>query len=47
LKKLKSQFLAVFQSFGFGQLLAIFGQFWADSAALAVVESMPKFGLKS
>jgi hypothetical protein len=34
----------------FGQILAIlgnFGQIWADSAALTVVDSMPQLGLKS
>jgi hypothetical protein len=34
----------------FGQILAIlgsFGQFWADSATLTVVDSMPQLGLKS
>jgi hypothetical protein len=34
----------------FGQILAdlgSFGQFWADSAALTVADSMPQFGLKS
>jgi hypothetical protein len=39
-KKLKSRFLAVFQSF-------IFGQIWADFPAFTVAESMPEFGLKS
>jgi hypothetical protein len=40
----------VFQSFVFGQILAnfgCFGQFWADFAALAVADSMPKVWLKS
>jgi hypothetical protein len=40
----------VFQSFIFGQILAIlgnFGQIWADFVAFIVAESMPKFGLKS
>jgi succinate-acetate transporter protein len=39
-----------FQSFVFGQILAdfgSFGQFWADFAALAVADSMPKLQLKS
>jgi hypothetical protein len=39
-----------FQSFVFGQILAnlgSFGQFWADFAALAVADSMPKDHLKS
>jgi hypothetical protein len=46
-KTLKSQFLMVFQSFVFGQILAnfdSFGQFWADFAALAVADSMPELG---
>jgi hypothetical protein len=49
-KILKSQFLAEFQSFIFGQILANFGsfkQFWADFAAMTVAESMPQLGLKS
>jgi succinate-acetate transporter protein len=40
----------VFQSFVFGQILAnfsSFGQFWADFAALAVANIMPKVWLKS
>jgi hypothetical protein len=40
----------VFQSFVFGQILANFGnfgQFWADFAALAVADCMPKDHLKS
>jgi hypothetical protein len=40
----------VFQSFGFGQILAVlgsFGEFWAEFAALAVADSMPKDQLKS
>jgi hypothetical protein len=40
----------VFQSFGFGQILANFGsfaQFWAEFAALAVVDNMPEEHLKS
>jgi hypothetical protein len=40
----------VFQSFVFGQILAIldsFGQFWVDFASCAVAESMPKIRLKS
>jgi hypothetical protein len=39
-----------FQSFVFGQILADFGrfwQFWADFAALAVADSMPKLWVKS
>jgi hypothetical protein len=42
--------MVVFQSFDFGQILANFcgfGQFWADLAALAVADSMPKDHLKS
>jgi uncharacterized membrane protein YdcZ (DUF606 family) len=39
-KILKSQFLAEFQSF-------VFGQFWAKIAALIVAESLPKVWLKS
>jgi hypothetical protein len=34
----------------FGQILANFGsleQFWADSTALTVADSMPQLGLKS
>jgi hypothetical protein len=49
-KILKSRFLAKFQSFIFVQILAdfgSFGQFWADFAALTVVDSMPQLGLKS
>jgi hypothetical protein len=49
-KLLKSQFLAEFQSFIFGQILAnlgSFGQFWADFATLTVADSMPQLGLKS
>jgi hypothetical protein len=46
-KILKSQFLVEFQSFIFGQILANFGQFWADFAALTVADSMPQLGLKS
>jgi hypothetical protein len=40
----KSRFLAEFQSFIFGQILAnlgSFGQFWADFAALTMADSMP------
>jgi succinate-acetate transporter protein len=40
----------VFQSFDFGQILAnfgSFGQFWANFAAMAVADSMPKDHLKS
>jgi succinate-acetate transporter protein len=40
----------VFQSFVFGQILAnfgSFGQFWAEFAALAVADSVPKDQLKS
>jgi hypothetical protein len=47
---LKSRFLAEFQSFIFGQILAnlgSFGQFWADFPAFTVAESMPKLELKS
>jgi hypothetical protein len=43
-KKLKSRFLVEFQSFVFGQILAVlgsFGQFWAEFAALTVAESLP------
>jgi succinate-acetate transporter protein len=50
LEILRSQFLAEFQSFIFGQILAdfgSFGQFWADFAALTVADSMPQLGLKS
>jgi hypothetical protein len=36
-----------FQSFVFGQILAVFGQFWAEFAALTVAESLPKVWLKS
>jgi hypothetical protein len=39
-----------FQSFAFGQILAnfgCFGQFWAEFAAMAVADSMPKLWLKS
>jgi hypothetical protein len=39
-----------FQSFIFGQILAvlgIFGQIWAEFAAFTVAESMPELGLKS
>jgi hypothetical protein len=39
-KKLKSQFLVEFQNF-------VFGQFWADLAALAMANNIPKLGLKS
>jgi hypothetical protein len=39
-KILKSRFLVEFQSF-------IFGQIWADFAALTVVDNMPQLGLKS
>jgi hypothetical protein len=49
-KILKYRFLAEFQSFIFGQILAnfgSFGQFWADFAALTVADSMPQLGLKS
>jgi hypothetical protein len=49
-KILKSRFLAKFQSFIFGQILAnfgSFGQFWADFAALTMADSMPQLGLKS
>jgi hypothetical protein len=49
-KILNYQFLAEFQSFIFGQILANFGnfgQFWADFAALTVANSMPQLGLKS
>jgi hypothetical protein len=49
-KILNYQFLAEFQSFIFGQILANFGnfgQFWADFAALTVANSMPQHGLKS
>jgi succinate-acetate transporter protein len=49
-KILKSQLLAEFQSFVFGQILAdfgSFGQFWAEFAALTVAESMPEERLKS
>jgi hypothetical protein len=51
-KTLKSRFLAEFQSFIFGQILAIFGsfgQFWADLGRFSCIhsgESMPKCGLK-
>jgi hypothetical protein len=44
-KILKSRFLAEFQSFILGQILAnfgSFGQFWADFAALTVAISMPQ-----
>jgi hypothetical protein len=37
----------VFQSFVYGQILALFGQFWAEFAALAVADCMPKLWLKS
>jgi hypothetical protein len=50
LKKLNSRFLVVFQSFFVGQIFANFGsvgQFWAEFAALTVVDSMPKPKLKS
>jgi hypothetical protein len=50
LKNTKSRFLVEFQSFVFGQILAIlgsFGQFWAEFAALTVAESLPKVWLKS
>jgi hypothetical protein len=49
-KTLKSQFLVVFQSFIFGQILAnfgTFGQIWANFATLTMVDSMPKLRLKS
>jgi hypothetical protein len=49
-KTLKSRFLVVFQSFIFGQILAVlgsFGQIWADFPAFIVAESMPELGLKS
>jgi hypothetical protein len=49
-EKLKFQFLVVFQSFGFRQKLANFGNFgqiWAKFVALTVVESMPEARLKS
>jgi hypothetical protein len=49
-KTLKSRFLAEFQSFIFGQILADFGSFgqiWADFPAFTVAESMPELGLKS
>jgi hypothetical protein len=49
-KTIKSQFLVVFQSFVFGQILTnsgSFGQFWADFAAFTVAESMHELGLKS
>jgi hypothetical protein len=39
-----------FQSFAFGQILAnlgSFGQFWAEFAAIAVVDCMPELWLKS
>jgi succinate-acetate transporter protein len=39
-----------FQSFAFGQILAnfgSFGQFWAEFAAMAMADSMPKLWLKS
>jgi hypothetical protein len=39
-KILKSRFLVEFQSF-------VFGQFWAEIAALTVAESLPKVWLKS
>jgi hypothetical protein len=48
-KILKSRFLAEFQSFIFGQILAnwaVLGRFWADFAALTVADSMPQLGLK-
>jgi hypothetical protein len=45
LEILKSRFLAEFQSFIFGQILAVLGRFWADFAALTVADSM--LGLKS
>jgi hypothetical protein len=47
---LNSRFLVVFQRIVFGQILAkfgSFGQFWADSAALAMADSMPEVWLKS
>jgi hypothetical protein len=46
-KILKSRFLVEFQSFIFGQILAKFGQFWTDFAALTVADSMPQLRLKS
>jgi hypothetical protein len=49
-EKKKSQFLVEFQSFGSGQILAnlgSFGQIWAEFAALAVADNMPKDHLKS
>jgi hypothetical protein len=40
----------VFQSFVFGQILAVldsFGQIWAEFPAFTMAESMPELGLKS
>jgi hypothetical protein len=50
LETLNSQFLVVFQSFVFRQILAnfgSFGQFGANFVALVVADSMPKVWLKS
>jgi hypothetical protein len=38
-KTLKSRFLVVFQSFVFGQILANFGQFWADLDRFSCIHS--------
>jgi hypothetical protein len=49
-KILKSRFLALFQSFTSGRILAnfgSFGQFWADFPALTMADSMPQLALKS
>jgi hypothetical protein len=43
---LKSQILVAFQSSWSQLFLGKFWQFWADSTALTMVESMPKLGLK-
>jgi hypothetical protein len=38
--------LVVFQSFIYGQILAVLGRFWAKIAALTVAESLPEARLK-
>jgi hypothetical protein len=38
-KKLKSRFLVEFQSFIFGQILANFGQFWADLGRFSFIHN--------